>query len=135
MPELPAPGRSVTKSVTIDRPVAEVYAFLANGVNWPRWAIINVLTAAASDEPGWWKITTAQGPGEIRIHADEITGVVDHDFRDDTGSVWTVPARVIPNGRGADFLMTFIQPAELDDDEFNQQLAPIDTEFATLKKV
>jgi hypothetical protein len=133
-PEAEAPARSVTKSVTIDRPAAAVHAFLADAANWPQWAVINVLAVEPSADPGWWKITTAQGPGEIRIRADAATGVLDHDFRD-PGGVWAVPARVVANGRGAEFSMTLFQPDGLDDEEFDRHLALVETEFATLKRV
>ena len=79
MSELPAPARSVTLSVTIDRPAGDVHAFLSDAANWPRWAVVNVLDAEPGHEPGWWRIATAQGPGEIRIRAEAATGVLDHD--------------------------------------------------------
>lgn len=135
MSEEDAPVRSVTKSVSIDRPVGDVHGFLADAANWPQWAVINVLAIELSDDPGWWKIATADGHGEIRIHADRTTGIVDHDFRDESGAVWTVPARVVPNGRGSEFMMTFAQPAEMDNEEFDRQLAPVDEELAVLKTV
>ncbi len=47
----------------------------------------------------------------------------------------TVPARVVANGRGADFVMTIFQPPELDDDAFDREVAVTATEFATLKEV
>lgn len=130
------PARSVTKSVTIDRPAAEVHAFLADAANWPRWAIINVLAAETGDEPGWWNISTPDGPAEFRINADAATGIVDHDFRDETRE-WlaTVPARVVGNGRGADFLMTITQPPGLSDAIFEGLLTAVETELATLKKL
>jgi hypothetical protein len=71
-------------------------------------------------------------PLRIRAHAQ--TGLLDHDFRDPKAS-WTVPARVVPNGRGAEFLITFFQPAVLDDDEFDRQAALVDTELARLKDI
>jgi hypothetical protein len=91
MSELPAPARSVTQSVTIDRP--------------------------------------ARG--------DAATGVLDHDFRDPDEPGWmaTVPARVVANGRGADFVMTIFQPPELDDVAFERELAVVATELSTLKEV
>ena len=70
--------------MTIDRPAAEVHALLADAASWPQWAIINVLAVAPGDEPGWWKLSTPDGPAEFRIRADSATGLVDHDFRDDT---------------------------------------------------
>ena len=50
--ELPAPARSVTRSVTIDRPAGDVFAFLSDAANWPRWAVVNVLAAEPAGEPG-----------------------------------------------------------------------------------
>jgi hypothetical protein len=138
MSEPPAPARSVTQSVTIDRAPSDVHAFLSNAANWPLWAVVNVLAAEPAGEPGWWRIATPHGDGEIRIHADAATGVVDHEFRDpnEPGWVATVPARVVGNGRGADFMMTITQPAELDDEEFDRGvLGAVATEFATLKQV
>jgi uncharacterized protein YndB with AHSA1/START domain len=129
------PARSVTKSVTIDRPAAEVHAFLADAENWPRWAVVNVLAVEPGDEPGWWKMSTPDGPAEFRVHADAATGIVDHDFRDETGGVARVPARVVGNERGADFLITITQPSEVSDSAFESLLDSLETELATLKKV
>jgi hypothetical protein len=135
MPDASTPARSTTLSVTIDRPVDEVHAFLADAMNWPRWAVINVLTVEPGSQPGWWKTTSARDSGEIRIYADAATGILDHDYLDETGTVWRVPARVTTNGRGADFMMTFIQPTGLDDESWDRELALAGTELATLKKV
>ena len=137
MSEMPAPARSVTQAVTIDRPAGDVHAFLADAANWPRWAVVNVLAAEPAGEPGWWRIATAEGPGEIRIRADAATGVLDHDFRDPDEPGWmaTVPARVVANGRGADFVMTIFQPPELDDEAFDRFLAATATEFTTLREL
>jgi uncharacterized protein YndB with AHSA1/START domain len=131
----PPPGRSVTKSVTIDRTAREVHAFLADVANWPRWCVVNILSAEPGGEPGWWAITTPGGPAEFRIDADAATGIVDHDFRDETRAVARVPARVTANGRGADFLITVTQPDGLPDDDFDELLASVDTELATLRRV
>ncbi len=129
------PARSVTKHVTIDRPVPEVHAFLADAANWPRWAVSSVLAVEPAGEPGWWKMSTPDGPAEFRIYADAATGILDHDFRDETGEVARVPARVVANERGADFLITITQPAGLPDDAFEGLLGSLDAELATLKNV
>ena len=139
MPERPeqreqAPARSVTKSVAIDRPPEAVFTYLADARNWPRWAIVNVLAVEPGSEPGWWTMTTPRGTGELRIRGQAATGLLDHDFRDPQAA-WTVPARVVPNGRGAEFLMTFFQPPVLDDEEFDRQALLVDTELAALKDI
>ena len=136
MSELPAPGRSVTMSVTIDLRAQDVHAFLSNAANWPRWAVVNVLSATPAREPGWWEISTPDGSAELRIRADAATGIVDHDFRDpsEPGSLATVPARVLANGRGADVVMTIVQPSEVDSEAFDRVLESVETELAMLKK-
>lgn len=132
----PPPAPSFTRSVTIDRPAGDVHRFLADASNWPRWAVVNVLAAEPSDDPGWWTISTPDGPALLRIRSDAATGIVDHDFRDEsTPGYATVPARVVPNGRGADFLMTVTQPPEVDDSFFAELLRSVETELATLKQV
>ena len=137
MSELSAPERSVVKSVTLDRPASEVHAFLSEPANWPRWCVINILAIEPSRHAGWWTITTPDGPAEIRIHADPLTGIIDHEFRDpdEPGEVAVVPARVVANGRGAEFSMTILQPPGLDDAEFERQLQLIGTELGVLKDV
>lgn len=85
-------------------------------------------------DPDWWQLTTRRGAGQLRIRADADTGLLDHDFRDPQAA-WSVPARVVANGRGADFLITFFQPAVLDDDEFDRQAGLLDTELAALREI
>ncbi len=132
----PPPAPSFTKSVTIDRPAADVHAFLASPPNWPSWAVINVLAVEPGDDPEWWTISTPDGAAEFRIRADAATGIVDHDFRDESMAGFaTVPARVVANGRGADFLMTVTRPPGVDDAFFEELLRAVETELATLKKV
>jgi hypothetical protein len=137
MSELPAPARSVTRSVTIDRPAEHVHAFLADAANWPRWAVVNVLSATPARDPGWWEIGTPDGLAELRIRADAATGIVDHDFRDPGEPDWvaTVPARVLANGRGADFVMTIVQPDGVDDQALDRLLESVQIELATLKEL
>jgi hypothetical protein len=137
MDEQPAPTRCLIKSVTIDRPAADVHAFLAEVTNWPRWAIVNILSVGPSPHPGWWSIETPQGAAEIRLRADAATGTVDHDFRDpdDPEDVAAVPARVVANGRGAHVSLTIFQPPGMEDADFDEAMAPVDRELATLREL
>jgi hypothetical protein len=129
------PARAAFKSVAIDRDVESVVAFLADVTNWPRWAVVNVLAVEPSREPGWWSVATPDGPAELRLRADLSSGIVDHDFRVDADDIATVPARVVANGRGAEFTMTIFQPAGLTDEEFDSFLATVDVELSTLREV
>jgi hypothetical protein len=55
--------------------------------------------------------------------------------RDLTVQDWTVPARVVPNGTGTLFMITFFQPPAFSDEFFDQQTALVDTELAKLKEI
>jgi hypothetical protein len=46
-----------------------------------------------------------------------------------------VPARVVSNGDGAEFTMTFFQPATFTDKFFDEQIKLVDIELAKLKQV
>ncbi|MFF1643521.1 SRPBCC family protein [Streptomyces sp. NPDC058246] len=134
MSTTPTTARSVTKTVSIDRPVADVFAFLADAANWSRWAVVNIQTIEPTDEPDWWLMTTPHGPARLRIRGQAEFGILDHDYVEDMAS-WQVPARVVPNGTGSEFMITFFQPPAFTDAFFDAQTALVDTELATLKQV
>ncbi|MEU6311937.1 SRPBCC family protein [Streptomyces sp. NPDC047014] len=134
MSTAPTPARSVTKTVTIDRPVADVFAFLDDAANWPAWAIVNVKAIEPTDEPDWWLMTTPRGTARLRIRSNAVLGTLDHDYVEDQAS-WEVPARVVANGTGTEFMITFFQPPAFTDAFFDDQIALVDTELATLKRI
>ncbi|WP_369394266.1 SRPBCC family protein [Streptomyces sp. CG1] len=125
---------SVTKTIGIDCPREQVFAFLADPANWPKWAVVNVQSIEPTDDPDWWRMSSPLGPARLGMRANAEFGILDHDFVDDTAS-WRVPARVVPNGDGAEFMITFHQPPSLGDAEFKEQIDLVDTELATLKKI
>ncbi|MFB7052707.1 SRPBCC family protein [Streptomyces vinaceus] len=127
-------ARSVTKTVTIDRPVAAVFAFLSDAANWPAWAVVNVRAIEPADEEGWWLMDTPNGAARLHIRGNAQLGILDHDYVDEQAS-WQVPARVVPNGEGCEFMMTFFQPPTFADTFFDEQIALVDIELAELKKI
>ena len=79
-------------------------------------------------------MTTPTGPAMLRLRPDAAFGVLDHDFVAAEAS-WTVPARVVPNGDGAEFMMTFFQPPQFTNSFFDSPIALVDIELARLKEV
>jgi uncharacterized protein YbcV (DUF1398 family) len=125
-------ARSITKSVRIAREPQTVFDFLADLGNWPRWAVVNVKATSRSDDPDWWDMITPRGNARLRLRAEASRGILDHDFVDPQAS-WTVPARVVSNGDGAEFMMTFFQPPGFSDAFFDEQIKLVDIELAQLK--
>lgn len=124
---------SITKIVSINAPVSKVFEFLSNPANWPLWAIVNVKSIKPG-ESAWWDMETPIGQAKLRIRPDATSGILDHDFNTPDAS-WTVPARVVPNGDGSEFMITFFQPPDFSKDFFEQQISLVDRELAKLKEL
>ena len=101
---------AITKTVSIARSPEAVFDFLANPANWPKWAVVSVQSAAPIED-GWWLIQTPLGAGKLRLKAQRDLGILDHDFVA-PAVTWNVPARVVPNRLGAEFMITFFKPGE-----------------------
>ena len=128
------PIRSVTKTVRIACDPETAFAFLADLGNWPRCAVVNVKSTLRSEDPEWWDMITPRGTARLRMRADARHGILDHDFVDPQAS-WTVPARVIANGSGAEFMITFFQPPGFTDTFFVEQINLVDIELMKLKEI
>lgn len=127
--------RSVTKSISIDRTPQVVFDYVADVANWPAFGAPNVLAVSPTDDPDWWDLTTPRGAGLFRVLADAATGVVDHEFTVQGSPVVTIPGRVLPNGAGAEFMLTLLQGPAVEDARFEAVLAGADVELAALKDV
>jgi hypothetical protein len=113
--------RCITKTVSIDAPVERVFAYLANAQNWPQRAIVNVKAVNPRDDD-WWDMTIPVGSAKLRIRAMQEYGILDHDFEAPDAS-WSVPARVVPNGNGSEFMITFFQPPHFTGAFFDEQVS------------
>ncbi len=118
----------------IDRDPGEVFDYLADAANWPAWAVVNVRSVKPGAEPGWWEMGTPRGSGRLRINAERRFGILDHDFVNDEAH-WTVPARVVSNGSGAELMMTFYQPPGLGEAELDRLMSLVGEEMAMLKRI
>jgi hypothetical protein len=126
--------RSLTKSVRIACDPEKVFLYLADLANWPAWAVVNVKSIRPNAGSEWWSMVTPHGAALLRLRANQSLGVLDHDFHDPQAK-WTVYARVIANGTGAEFMMTFFQPSTFTDEYFDEQLKLVDFELAKLRQI
>lgn len=124
---------TVTKSIDLPCSPEAAWKFLADGAQWPRWAIRNVF-ASAPIGPDRWEIRTPRGTGTLHIRGVAEYGILDHDFIDAQGK-WTVAARVVPAESGSVFTMTLERPAGMPADAFAAGLAGLDQELAELARL
>ena len=126
-------SRSITKSVDLEVAPDRAFAYLSDPMNWPRWATVNMKSVRPRLD-GWYEMETRQGKGQLKMKANKSLGLLDHVWKDAQAS-WTVPARVVANGEGCTFMMTFFQPSVLDDAAFDVAAKDVDRELNKLKEI
>lgn len=124
----------VTKSILLPCSPQTAWTFLADGGQWPSWAIRNVLASKLVSKDHW-EILTPRGLGVLHIRGVEDLGILDHDFIDAQEGKWTVPARIVPVSTGSLFLMTLEKPAGMPDEGFERGLKDLDDELAQLARI
>jgi hypothetical protein len=86
---------SVTKTIQIERPAAETFAFVADPETMPQWAIHNIKAIRKLDNLRW-EMETPRGKATLIPHYEEGNGILDHQFIDAGKGVWNVAGRIVP---------------------------------------
>lgn len=124
---------SRTLSVAIACPPEVVYGYLANPEHLPRWA--TSFCRAVRREGTEWVMDTVDGPATIRFEPANALGVLDHVVTPAPGLAIYVPMRVLANGGGSTVLLTLFQRPEMSAAEFAEDMAMVERDLATLKRV
>lgn len=122
-----------TLSVTIRRTSAQVYDFVAEPQNLPKWATAFCLSIQRIGD-GWTALTPA-GPMGLRFVARNKLGVLDHWVAAEPGFEVYVPMRVVPHGEGSEVLFTLFKLPEMSDAKFAEDAAMVEKDLQSLKKV
>ena len=124
---------SKTLTVSIDRPQGEVYAFVTDVQNLPRWATSFVKSVRKTAEG--WVAETVEGAMGFEYVPRNAFGVLDHTVRPAPGVEIHVPMRVVPNGDGSEVIFTLIQFPGMPDDKFRRDREMVERDLQTLKTV
>lgn len=124
------PARTLT--VSIGRPATEVYDYLAQPERFPAWS--KFITGMRPDGDDWIATTTA-GETRVRFAPRNTFGVVDHTVTVAPGVEVSVPFRVVPNQTGSEVLFTVFRQPTQDDRQFEEDLAMVKTDLASLKNI
>jgi hypothetical protein len=125
--------RSRTATTVLPAPSDEVFAFLADVENLPRWA-----TEFARElrlENGRYKVVNGLGEFFFRIEADPATGVIDMLTGRSEDELTLFPTRVValPGARSA-FTFTMFQGPGMSDELFEDQYRSLLREFANIER-
>jgi uncharacterized protein YndB with AHSA1/START domain len=121
-------------SITIRRPPAEVYDFVADARNLPRWAAGLARSELRRDGDAW----IAEAPfGKVRVKFVEPNslGVLDHDVTLESGETVHNPMRVIPRPDGSEFVFTLFRRPGMSEGDFLRDKAAVEADLATLKQL
>ena len=121
-----------TVSVTVNRPAAEVYDYLADPPNFPRWS--EFLTAMRPEQRDWIA-ATPQGDVRIRFVERNDFGIVDHYVTIPSGATVYVPLRVVPNGDQAEVLFTIFRLPEMTEQQFEADIELVSKDLRNLRRV
>jgi uncharacterized protein YndB with AHSA1/START domain len=126
---------SLTLTTSIPRPADDVYDFIRDPSNLPKWA--TSFCQSIKNVGGKWIMETPIGPHEIDMVKGNAYRVADHYVKPvDADTETYVPMRVIPNGEEAsEVTFTLNQTPDMSDARFADDSEMVRRDLATLKKV
>lgn len=126
------PSQDVTTvSVTIHRPVADVYDYVADLGNLPDWSFFETATQV----DGVWRVGTPRGEVTLRLAPRNELGVLDHHLQTPDGRNIYIPMRVISNHGDSEVMFTVIREPGMTDEAYAADIAVVETDLARLKSL
>jgi carbon monoxide dehydrogenase subunit G len=125
--------QSRTLSVSIERPPADVYDFVSNPENLPKWA--PGLCRSVRRSEGQWIVETPDGPVKFRFVERNELGVLDHSVSPAPGLEIMNPMRVVPNGSGSEVIFTVFQRPGMSAEQFTEDTGLVERDLRTLKTI
>ena len=118
-------------STYIERPAAEVYAYVENPVNLPTWAA--GLSGSIELREGRWFAESPMGEVEVTFVPENPYFVLDHDVKLSDGTTFHNPMRVIAADSGCEVVFTLRRRPDQSDEDYEADTTAIRTDLATLK--
>ncbi len=123
------PAASVTLSVTIDAPYDTAFDYVADGRRLAEWSTGFIF--AVKEQGADLVASTPYGDLPLRVIADRESGAVDNVIGDAR-----YRGRLIPNGRGVDYVFTLHQPPNMPDEAWERDgIQGLRQELENLRKV
>jgi hypothetical protein len=127
-------SRSQHISIGIDRPVTEVYDFVEDPLNLPKWAA-GLAGSNVEHDGEQWFTDSPMGRVTFTFAPRNDFGVLDHDVTLPSGETVYNPLRVISDGDGCEVIFTLRQRSEMTDEEFERDADAVAKDLASLKSL
>lgn len=118
-------------SVSINRQPSDVYEFVSNPENLPKWA--TGLGGSIKNVNGEWIADAPMGRVKIGFAEENKFGILDHEVVLESGAKVYNPMRVIANGKGSEIIFTLIRQPEMSDEKFAQDATWVEKDIRILK--
>lgn len=126
-------GESQHLSTYIERPAAEVYGYVVNPANLPKWAA--GLSGSIEQRGGRWFAESPMGEVEVTFAPENPYFVLDHEVKLSDGTTFNNPMRVIGHGTGCEVVFTLLRRPDQSDGDYEADATAIRTDLATLKEL
>ncbi len=123
--------RVATRSILIERPADEVFAFIASATNWPKWAI----ESCESVKPmldGCWLTRSASGAGTLCVVPGGDRRSVHFDIALLEGD-WEIDCLLSEHGAATRLELVFPQPTHCDEYCFDDYMMIAEHRLRRLK--
>jgi hypothetical protein len=126
--------KSRTISIPIYRSYEEVYEFLAEPRNFPRWAsnLGADFVQIADDE---WSTSTRNGRVILRFAPRNEFGILDHQVYLQGKTPVTTPMRLIENDEGCEIIYTQFQRPGMSEEAFESEVEWVTSDFEALRSL
>jgi hypothetical protein len=120
-------------SIYIQRPAAEVYAYVANPANLPSWAA--GLSGSIEQREGRWFAESPMGEIEVVFAPQNPYFVLDHDVTLSDGTTFNNPMRVIAHDTGCEVVFTLRSQPGRSQEDHDADARAIQSDLATLRQL
>jgi hypothetical protein len=120
-------------SISINKPVNEVYEFASNPENFPIW--VEFIKSMTKQTKNNWLAETDLGNIEIEFVPKNEFGIIDHLVTLPDSSTVNNPMRVIENGKGSELVFTLFWMPNRTEEEFNQDAKLVENDLKKIKRI
>lgn len=120
-------------SISINRSVGDVYTFVSDPLNLPKWAA--GLSGSIKKEGSDWIADSPMGKVKVKFAETNVFGVLDHDVTLPSGVKVYNPMRVVANDNGSEVIFTLFRVAGMSEQNFDDDAQWVEQDLKKLKQI